>query len=155
MDGSNAVCQIFNVRPTIACTSCKLDRINVSWYSRKYAVIRISGHRKEPGKDENVSFYRYSAPQSPIEVIIVRLFECFKIASIAQLSCIVKWNPYAPWFSSGCSERPRRAPTWRNNELRFREKCMHHYQWWQHRQKDDPAPNVLQCWRYFSHADHL
>ena len=65
--------------------------------------------------------YRYSAPQSPIEVIIVRLLECFKIASIALLSCIVRWNPYTPWFSSGCSERPRRAPTWRN-KFRLRKK---------------------------------
>ena len=72
--------------------------INVSRYDRvvKYAVIQKSGHRKEPSKKDEkcISFYRYSAPQSPIEVIIVRLLECFKIASIAQLSCIVRWKPY-------------------------------------------------------------
>ena len=69
---------------------------------------------KNQVRDENVSVYRYSAPQSPIEVIIVRLLECFKTASMAALSCIVRWNPYTPWFSSGCSERPSRAPTWKS-----------------------------------------
>ena len=54
--------------------------------------------------------HRYSAPQSPIEVIMVRVLERFKTTSIAAMSCIVKWKPYTSWFSSGCSDRPSRAP---------------------------------------------
>ena len=88
-------------------------------------------------------------------MIIVRVLERFKTASIAELSCIVKWNPYTDWFSSGCSERPRRAPRWRNKLRPQKKKRKYRYQWWQHQQKDDPTPNVLQCWRYSSHADRL
>lgn len=133
MDGSISACQFFNVDPTVAPTSriystgCRLmgqvdyKCVLVQRETCKYAVIRISGRRKEPSKWERIS-YRYSAPQSPIEVMIVRLLEWSKIASIAQWSCFVRWNPYTSWFSSGCSERPRRAPVQRNDKLRLRKK---------------------------------
>lgn len=53
---------------------------------------------------------RYSAPQSPISVIIFRPFERWRTASISARSVSERRNLNTFRLSSGCSETPRRVP---------------------------------------------
>jgi hypothetical protein len=53
---------------------------------------------------------RYSAPQSPISVIIFRPFERSSTASISARSASESRNLNTLRLSSGCSETPRRVP---------------------------------------------
>jgi len=53
---------------------------------------------------------RYSAPQSPINVIIFRPFERSRTASMSARSASDRWNLNTFRLSSGCSETPRRVP---------------------------------------------
>ena len=53
---------------------------------------------------------RYSAPQSPISVIIFRPFERSRTASISARSVSERRNLNTFRLSSGCSETPRRVP---------------------------------------------
>lgn len=54
---------------------------------------------------------RYSAPQSPINVIILRPFDRWRTASISARSESERRNRNTFRLSSGCSETPRRVPT--------------------------------------------
>ena len=58
---------------------------------------------------------RYSAPQSPISVIIFRPFERSRTASISARSASESRNLNTLRLSSGCSETPRRVPFFRVN----------------------------------------
>ena len=53
---------------------------------------------------------RYSAPQSPINVIILRPFERSRTTSISARSASESLNLNTLRLSSGCSETPRRVP---------------------------------------------
>ncbi len=56
------------------------------------------------------SCQRYSAPQSPINVIIFRPFDRSRTASISARSASERRNRNTFRLSSGCSETPRRVP---------------------------------------------
>lgn len=53
---------------------------------------------------------RYSAPQSPIDMIMFLLFDCTRIASMSALSLSVSENVKVVALSSLLSLRPSLAP---------------------------------------------
>jgi hypothetical protein len=67
----------------------------------------LSSHKHSPPQ---IPCQRYSAPQSPIRVIIFRPFERSRTASISVRSASERRNLNAFRLSSGCSETPRRVP---------------------------------------------